>query len=63
LIDESERILGFEVPLLLKLLCLQIGNGGFGPGYGLLDLLTGANDDLGDNAVAAESNLRQDVNS
>jgi hypothetical protein len=34
----AEKRLGFELPSLLRILYLQIGNGGFGPGYGLIGL-------------------------
>jgi hypothetical protein len=36
-----EGLLGFELPPLLRSLYLQVGNGGFGPGYGLFDLPLG----------------------
>lgn len=38
---ESEQTLGFALPLLLRLLYLQIANGGFGPGYGLFGIFGG----------------------
>lgn len=47
----SEAALGFPVPLLLKRLYKKVGNGGFGPGYGLIGLHGGALDDQGKNAV------------
>ena len=34
----AEKKLGFRLPSLLRALYLQIGNGGFGPGYGLIGL-------------------------
>ena len=37
-LDGSERRLGFRLPGLLSRLYLEVGNGGFGPGYGLLAL-------------------------
>jgi hypothetical protein len=37
-----EQLLGFGLPEMLRALYLEVGNGGFGPGYGLLDLPTGA---------------------
>jgi hypothetical protein len=37
-IDDAENKLGFKLPLLLKDIFTQIGNGGFGPGYGLYNL-------------------------
>jgi len=47
----SENLLGFAVPDLLKAVYRQVGNGGFGPGYGLIGLIGGAEDDRGRNAV------------
>lgn len=46
-IAEDERRLGFPLPRLMKRLYMEIGNGGFGPGYGLIGLTNGAKDDLG----------------
>jgi len=37
-IEEAQKELGFNLPELLKNIYTQIGNGGFGPGYGLNDL-------------------------
>jgi hypothetical protein len=34
----AEALLGFHLPSLLRQLYLQVGNGGFGPGYGLYPL-------------------------
>jgi hypothetical protein len=31
-VEEAEQSLGFEIPKILKLLYLRVGNGGFGPG-------------------------------
>lgn len=33
-IDNAERRLGFSIPILLRRLYLEVGNGGFGPGRG-----------------------------
>jgi len=41
------RRLGFRVPALLRRLYREIGNGGFGPGYGLIGMSDGATDDFG----------------
>lgn len=38
----AERALGFPLPPLLRELYLKVGNGGFGPGYGLFGLDGGA---------------------
>lgn len=37
-IEEAEAILGFKLPALLRLVYSKIGDGGFGPGYGLIGL-------------------------
>lgn len=37
-IAAAEVRLGFELPALFKRLYMEIGNGGFGPGYGLIGL-------------------------
>ena len=34
-VDAAEAALGFPIPLLLRRLYTEVGNGGFGPGYGL----------------------------
>lgn len=39
--DEDERAFGFPLPPLLKRLYTEIGNGRFGPGYGLTGLKGG----------------------
>jgi len=39
--------LGFRLPPLMKRIYIEIGNGGFGPGYGLIGLTNGAPDDTG----------------
>jgi hypothetical protein len=47
-IDELEAVegeLGFRLPTLLRDLYIQVGNGGFGPGYGILGLKDGWADD------------------
>ena len=50
-IDEAERDLGFSLPRLLRRLYLEVGNGGFGPGNGILGVRGGHRDDLRDTAV------------
>jgi hypothetical protein len=37
-LEKAEQRLGFSLPKLLRILYLRVGNGGFGPGYGLLAL-------------------------
>jgi len=46
-VANDERRLGFTVPPLMKRLYVEIGNGGFGPGYGLIGLTNGVPDDTG----------------
>src|SRR5436190_20370076 len=38
---DTEDRMGFSLTLLLKRLYLEVGNGGFGPGFGLYGLLSG----------------------
>jgi hypothetical protein len=52
-VDEAERILGFPLPGLLRRLYVEVGNGGFGPGYGILGVAGGHRDDLGATAIEA----------
>ena len=58
-LHESEEMLGFPIPSLLAEVYAKVGNGGFGPGYGLLGLVGGAVDDQGCNAIAQYSNYIQ----
>ncbi|GAB3621544.1 hypothetical protein GCM10027417_28060 [Glutamicibacter endophyticus] len=46
-VAEAERLIGAPFPTLLRRLYLEVGNGGFGPGLGLLGLAGGHTDDLG----------------
>lgn len=50
-IEDSEVRLGFEIEHNLRQLYMEIGNGGFGPDYGILGINGGYRDDLGENAV------------
>lgn len=50
-IAADEQTLGFTLPPLLKQLYVEVGNGGWGPGYGLLGLTGGATDELGHTAI------------
>src|SRR3712207_2542113 len=48
-IEAAEQKLGFKLPELLRELYLEVGNGGFGPSYGLLGVgSSGWTDDQGD---------------
>ena len=49
--DEAESVIGHRLPSLLRRLYLEVGNGGFGPGYGVLGLTGGHHDDLGRTAL------------
>jgi hypothetical protein len=40
-LNETEQQLGFNLPLLLRLLYAQVANGGFGPGYGIYGVIGG----------------------
>jgi hypothetical protein len=50
---DTESQLGFHLPPLLWRIYAEVGNGGFGPGYGLIGGVGGAVDDRGDTIVAA----------
>jgi SMI1 / KNR4 family (SUKH-1) len=43
-IEAAEHALGFRLPVLLRRLYLEVGNGGFGPGYGLIGVEGGTPD-------------------
>lgn len=45
-VEEAESIIGYHFPPLLRRLYLEVGNGGFGPGYGILGLSGGHRDDI-----------------
>ena len=55
----SESRLGFTLTPLLRRIYAEVGNGGFGPGYGLLGILNGAADDRKHNAVTLYEEYRQ----
>jgi hypothetical protein len=40
-LEEAERRLGFRLPAALSTVYQQVGNGGFGPGYGLIGIVGG----------------------
>jgi hypothetical protein len=46
-IAEAEANLGFAIPHLLRSIYLNVGNGGFGPGYGILGVRNGHTAALG----------------
>ena len=43
----TEEALGFTLPPLLRACYLQVGNGGFGPGQGVIGVLGGLEDNTG----------------
>lgn len=43
----AEAQLGFAIPELLKSIYLNVANGGFGPGYGIIGVTGGHSSDLG----------------
>ena len=52
-LDHAERFVGHSLPRLLRRLYLEVGNGGFGPGYGVLGVGGGHRDDLGGDLLAS----------
>jgi hypothetical protein len=40
-IEAAEKAIGFPLPALIRELYVQVGNGGFGPGYGITGLENG----------------------
>ena len=46
-LSDAEQAIGFELPEVLKSVFQSVGNGGFGPGYGLMGTDGGATDDTG----------------
>jgi hypothetical protein len=46
-VEATEKALGFAIPPLLRACYLHVGNGGFGPGYGLIGLGGGYASDHG----------------
>jgi hypothetical protein len=55
---EAEGVLGFPLTPLLRSIYLEVGNGGFGPGYGLIGLRGGATDG-GESLVELYQTLHQ----
>jgi len=51
---EAEGRLGFKIPALLSSVYLNVSNGGFGPGYGIIGLAGGHESDLGNLAETYE---------
>ncbi len=57
-VENDEKRLGLALPPLMKRLYTEIGNGGFGPGYGLIGLTNGVPDDLGKTAPTIYEQFR-----
>jgi hypothetical protein len=57
-VQAAEQMLGFGLPPLLRELYLHVGNGGFGPGAGLLGLPGGATNSRGQSIVELYQELR-----
>lgn len=47
LVEKTVASLAFDIPALLKACYLEVANGGFGPGYGLIGMEGGAQSDFG----------------
>jgi hypothetical protein len=50
-VAEAEATIGYRFPPLLQRLYVEVGNGGFGPGYGILGVRNGHTDDTKRTAV------------
>jgi hypothetical protein len=50
-VEEAQVMVGYPLPGLLRRLYLEVGNGGFGPGYGILGVRGGHGDDYGRTAI------------
>jgi len=58
-ICDAERAIGHPIPIILRECYLKIGNGGFGPGYGIIGLREGYTSDFGD-LVETYNQLKND---
>jgi hypothetical protein len=47
----TEQRLGFRIPYTLRKIYLEVANGGFGPGYGVMGVENGFMDDSGNTVV------------
>ena len=52
-LDRASRQLGIPIPADLRTIYVEVANGGFGPGYGLLGVDSGGTDDSGANVERA----------
>ena len=46
-LDRASRQLGVPIPAVLRTIYVEVASGGFGPGYGVLGVGSGATDDRG----------------
>ena len=58
-IEADERTLGFALPASLKALYTEVGNGGLGPGYGLIGMSEGSPDDTSRTAPEIYASFRE----
>jgi hypothetical protein len=58
-IEKAEASLGFELPALLKRIYTEIGNGGFGPGYGLVGTAGGYDGCIGGDVLSLYGGYRE----
>lgn len=56
-LEAAEMAMGLELPALMRRLYLEVGNGGFGPGGGLLGIGGGSLDDDGNDLVALRASM------
>ena len=61
-VKQAEDSLGFAIPTLLRTCYLEVGNGGYGPGYGTIGVQGGCASDYGD-IVQTYNQLRTDQES
>jgi hypothetical protein len=57
--EQAERLLGFTLPALVRRLYTELGDGGFGPGYGFLPLLEAEHNGSEEAAVGLYLAFRQ----
>jgi len=58
-IAKAEKTIGFNLPPILVCLFCEVGNGGFGPDYGLLGIDGGAGNEDGHDALALYQSFRK----
>ena len=58
-INEAERQLGFDLPGLIRKIYFEVGDGGFGPGYGFYGLLEGTDEFPDETVVRLYTSFRK----